>query len=269
MSTLPIDLRRKAVTVALLLAGATLAGPFGTYEDLTFGERFLYWGTAIIGCGLIMEGLLIAALSYPILALPAWARLCAAVLVGSFPGAVLVLSLEYGVRGYEPAPLFALRVWTLVGVIALLISLIEYRTALRGQPANPGPEPVPISPEADRTTTFDRVQHGTLFFRSVDPAIGHRLVSMSKQGHYLEVVTRDGRALILKRIADAVAELGDYPGLQIHRSHWVALDAVRDLERENGRVVARLDDGRSLPISRPNVTPLRTALAAGNRAPLD
>src|SRR5690606_17132350 len=54
-----------------------------------------------------------------------------------------------------------------------------------------------------------------------------RLIYMSMQDHYVDVHTDRGNALVLMRLGDAIAETGATPGLQIHRSHWVALDAVR------------------------------------------
>jgi hypothetical protein len=241
-----------------------LAGPFGTYEDLTVFERLVYWGTAILGCGLVMEVLLIVALTHPVLKLPAWVRFVSAVFVGSFPATVVVLALEYGMRGYEPEPMFALRIWLLVGGIALLVSFVEYGKALLGVSVRAEQHTHSPAREEAGFASGEQVPPVALFLRSIDPALGHSLVSLSKQGHYLEVVTRHGAALILKRISDAVAELEGHRGMQIHRSHWVALDAVRDVVRENGRVVARLHDGRLLPVSRPNVARLRSELSAGH-----
>ncbi|MCU4655247.1 LytTR family transcriptional regulator [Roseibacterium sp. SDUM158016] len=267
MSTLPINLRKKAVTVAILMVGATLAGPFGTYEDLTIFERLVYWGTAILGCGLIMEVLLIVALTYPILDLPAWVRFGAAVFLGSFPATVVVLALEYFMRGYSPGPMFALRVWLLVGGVAVLVSFVEYRKALRSVAVGAEP-PTPVRAwNEDGSRASGQLPPSASFLRSIDPALRHGLVSLSKQGHYLEVVTRRGAALILKRMSDAVAELDGYRGMQIHRSHWVALDAVREVVRDDSRVAVRLDDGRLLPVSRPNLARLRSELSARDRMP--
>ena len=257
MSMPALDLRRKTATVAILVAVGALAGPFGTYDDLSFAARLLYWSLAILGCGAIMEALLLAALSHPLYGLPAAARLAAAVLVGSFPAALVILALEGTLRGYPPTPGFALRVWGLVFVVALLVSLVEYRGALRGAPPRGRPGQEQAAPAGAQAAP------GALFFRSLDPALGRDLISLSKQDHYLEVVTRQGSALILKRMADAVAELDGYPGLRIHRSHWVAKDALREIDRESGRTVVRLDDGRLLPVSRPYVARLRAELPVG------
>lgn len=272
MTTLGIDWRKKPLTVAILVAGATIAGPFGTYEELSVSGRLLYWGVAILGCGAIMEALLIAALTHPVLRLSAWSRLVAAVLVGSFPAAVLILTLEHTLRGYTPTPHFALRIWFLVLGVALLVSLVEYRAALRpvrgsaphdakAPEAGADAAPPASDNELQAPAAPGPAPPGALFFRALDPALGRSLVSLTKQDHYLQVVTREGEALILKRMADAVAELDGYPGMQIHRSHWVALDAVEAVEREAGRWLMRLCDGRRLPISRSRINALRPVVA--------
>lgn len=68
--------------------------------------------------------------------------------------------------------------------------------------------------------------------------------------HYTEVTTTAGRELILLRFADAIGELGPVPGLQVHRSHWVADAHVARLLRDNGRLSIHLADGTEVPVSR-------------------
>jgi DNA-binding LytR/AlgR family response regulator len=64
------------------------------------------------------------------------------------------------------------------------------------------------------------------------------------------VTTARGRDLIHMRMADALEDLGDYPGQQIHRSHWISGHAFTGTSRDNGRLMAHLVDGRTLPVSR-------------------
>lgn len=80
-------------------------------------------------------------------------------------------------------------------------------------------------------------------------AVGRQLVSISADLHYLSVVTRRGRATVLGSLADAERELGER-GLRIHRSHWVAREAIRRLRRTAAGWRCELVDGRSLPVSR-------------------
>jgi DNA-binding LytR/AlgR family response regulator len=79
------------------------------------------------------------------------------------------------------------------------------------------------------------------------------------QDHYVEVHTERGMHLVLMRLSDAIDEAEGIPGLKVHRSHWVALEAVAEARREGGRVVLRLRDGASVPVSRAHVQALREA----------
>jgi DNA-binding LytR/AlgR family response regulator len=55
--------------------------------------------------------------------------------------------------------------------------------------------------------------------------------------------------MILCRMEDAARELGDL-GRRVHRSWWVAADAVEAVEREGQRTLLRLNDGRHVPVGR-------------------
>lgn len=87
-----------------------------------------------------------------------------------------------------------------------------------------------------------------------------RLSHISVADHYVDVVTDKGHALVLMRLSDAIRETGDTPGLQVHRSHWVAIKAVERVERRGGKVVVVMASGTELPLSRSYVP---TAKAAG------
>lgn len=77
--------------------------------------------------------------------------------------------------------------------------------------------------------------------------------------HYVEVTTQKGSALVLLRLADAIAETRGIDGLQIHRSHWVARDAVKALKRVEGRPMIETTSGALLPVSRSFLAPVRAA----------
>jgi hypothetical protein len=77
-----------------------------------------------------------------------------------------------------------------------------------------------------------------------------RLLAIEAQQHYILVHTTAGNELILYRFMDALKELSDWEGAQIHRSFWVARAAIKDIrvEGRNSRVV--LTSGVEVPISR-------------------
>ncbi|MEI2299908.1 LytTR family DNA-binding domain-containing protein [Ensifer sp. MJa1] len=82
------------------------------------------------------------------------------------------------------------------------------------------------------------------------PANRGQPLRLTVSDHYTEVTTSAGRELILLRFADALGELGPVPGLQVHRSHWVADAHVARILRENGRIAILLNDGGEVPVSR-------------------
>ena len=85
------------------------------------------------------------------------------------------------------------------------------------------------------------------------------LVALSVEDHYVRVRTTKGEEMILMRLADAIAETGDTAGLQVHRSHWVALDQVRGVRREGDRAILSMAHGPDIPASRSNIAALKEA----------
>jgi hypothetical protein len=76
------------------------------------------------------------------------------------------------------------------------------------------------------------------------------LYAFSAEDHYLRVYTDKGEDLILLRFADALRELPQTKGLQIHRSWWVHIEAVDAVISENGKKLAHLKNDVKAPISR-------------------
>lgn len=79
---------------------------------------------------------------------------------------------------------------------------------------------------------------------------GAEVWAVQAEDHYLRLHTSKGQDLILLRLADAVAELDGIEGAQVHRSWWVARDAIADARRGDGRAVLTLKDGSEVPVSR-------------------
>jgi DNA-binding LytR/AlgR family response regulator len=52
------------------------------------------------------------------------------------------------------------------------------------------------------------------------------------------------------RFSDALRELAGIEGAQVHRSWWVARDAVQSAAREDGKLVLLLVGGTKAPVSR-------------------
>lgn len=76
------------------------------------------------------------------------------------------------------------------------------------------------------------------------------LISLSVQDHYVEVSTSNGKGLVHFRLLDAIDDCDGVDGLQIHRSHWVAIAGIKSIFRRDGKVFVETIMGDLLPVSR-------------------
>lgn len=88
---------------------------------------------------------------------------------------------------------------------------------------------------------------------------GAAIHAVSSEDHYLRIHTERGSDLILMRLSDAVAELEGLEGAQVHRSWWVARDAVLGARRGDGRATLTVKGGIEAPVSRRYAPALRKA----------
>lgn len=79
---------------------------------------------------------------------------------------------------------------------------------------------------------------------------GAEVWAVQAEDHYLRLHTSKGQDLILLRLADAVDELQGIEGARVHRSWWVAREAITDAKRGDGRAILTLKDGAEVPVSR-------------------
>jgi DNA-binding LytR/AlgR family response regulator len=79
---------------------------------------------------------------------------------------------------------------------------------------------------------------------------GAKLHAVQAEDHYIRLYTSAGSDLVLLRFSDALAELRGLEGAQVHRSWWVARDAVESSRREDGKLHLVLRDGTKAPVSR-------------------
>mgnify|MGYP001818470395 FL=1 len=95
------------------------------------------------------------------------------------------------------------------------------------------------------------------FLQQVPEGLSGELMYLEAELHYLAVVTRQGRALILYNLRDAIDELESLPGIQPHRSYWVAASAVTGLHREGRNGQLKMQNGDRVPISRRKLSLVR------------
>lgn len=235
------------VMVAVGVALAAL-GPFGSFAIGSFGARLAYWIPAtLIGYAIFRPTTLAAVLIARRLDLPELGGAVVGVLVAAAPAAFAIA--YFG--GYRPgaAPSFdqLFQLYVQVGVIGVLVMTIF---VLIGRDS-------PSVPLADATL----LAHAPAapFLDRLPGAWADRLVALEMEDHYVRAHGPATSALILLRMRDAEAELAGIDGLRIHRSWWVARDAVEKVLRDGRGYKLRLTNGLEAPVARDRVAVLKTA----------
>lgn len=119
-----------------------------------------------------------------------------------------------------------------------------------GETAQPATETAEDGPDAPDAVVAVGTDGGPALLQRLPEDKRGELHALSSDDHYVQVHTERGPSSVLLRFADALRELGDWPGLRIHRSHWVADAAVQRIRIERGRLFVVLRCGRELPVSR-------------------
>ena len=235
---------------ALVAVGIVLgvAGPFGTYEALALPPRLAYWLLVVIVTYFTAD-LIVGVLK--------------TVLFRERPGTAVTILLGAVAGPFVAGLVWLMNLWilpsaagiaylpllgyvtimtaTVAGVISYASgSLVAQQERVPAMPAEPAPQ---------RPALLDRLP----------AALRGRLLYLSMQDHYVEVVTDKGSHLVLMRLADAIGETAGTEGMQVHRSHWVARDAVAGSVRDGARLTLRLVNGAELPVSRSKLADVRRA----------
>jgi hypothetical protein len=231
--------------IGMILTTVVLAvsGPFGTFQSFNVGQRFGYWAVMVVASYLVGHA---AARFFLELSreqiVQKWPRVIVAGLLASLPVTIVVL-LVNGVAYQHVDVGESLMIWLYVTIItlAVVVMFVTLGDLMRAEPEAAGaaavPAPAQPPPPPPILTRVPLPQRG-------------RLLALVVEDHYVEIVTDKGKTLVLMRLADAMREAAGVPGLQIHRSHWVARDAVVKAHRADGKLSLDLSNGLRLPVSR-------------------
>lgn len=233
------------LSVGLVLG---LIGPFGTYDLLPILPRLAYWlavvslNWALADAGIRrLEALAGDRLPAPRMSVPALGALTV-----SIPATGIVV-LANGLSGIG----WPSSVVTLYGQVLVLLAAISLPVYAWGDLREAAAIARPKE-EASAATAVGEGADATglaLFLARLPGSLPGRLLCLETQDHYLAVHTTGGTEMILCRMEDAARELGGI-GLRVHRSWWVAEDAVETSTRNGQRHFLRLVDGRSVPVGR-------------------
>jgi DNA-binding LytR/AlgR family response regulator len=232
--------RLGAVFVIFLL---TVSGPFGTFEHFSVAQRAGYWAAMVVVSYLAGQG---ATTFFLELLRPyvtqKWPRVVIAGLLAALPLTVVVAGVNgVGFQHFELSDLPNMWIYVTLITLAVVVGLVLFTERLA--PPVAVVAPAAAAPVAETETMAPILERVPL------PQRG-RLLALIVEDHYVDIVTDRGKALVLMRLADAMRETGGVAGLQIHRSHWVARDAVVKTHRSDGKVSLELSNGIRLPVSR-------------------
>lgn len=237
---LKADFRSRVPLVIWVLVSLAVgvAGPFGSYGQMSLAERLLFWAP-VLAIGIAVSTVIRAfvygwlnlhgRLSGPFLAT---ALIC---LVLCPPLYVLVHVLFANASAGIPS----------LGELVLLLASVSLGVCAVRESVRPT---LPALAEGDPVSD----PLGSRLIRRLDPALQGDLIALTVRDHYVEVTTTTGSTSLLMRLSDAIAEAEPVEGVQVHRSHWVAWDAVDRVEREAGKLMLVLRTGQKVPVSRAN-----------------
>ncbi|MEL7219529.1 MAG: LytTR family DNA-binding domain-containing protein, partial [Pseudomonadota bacterium] len=109
----------------------------------------------------------------------------------------------------------------------------------------------------------------SVFLDRVPKHLRDSILALEADQHYIIIYSANGEGRILYRFGDAVSELETYEiGLRVHRSWWVANNAVAAIEGERKALKLRLSNGMLVPVSHANSAAARRNWEERGSAPL-
>jgi hypothetical protein len=255
-----------AVVVGLFV----LTGPFGTYERLALPTRLGYW--LILHATTWTTALVFVALFDVMLANRMTNRLGRMLLGAVIASAPIGLAITLINAAIRETPFDAATIGDnilIAAPIAIAFCLLTW-LSLSGTPthAGSGRSSGFSDPEADdapstgdgtampSTGEPENTQHPAPRAALIDRLPVEKrgpILRLEVQDHYVLVVTARASELLLMRLGDAIAETAPDSGVRVHRSHWVADEAVDRILRHGGsnpRLEITTIDGATIPVSR-------------------
>ncbi|MEP3225165.1 MAG: LytTR family DNA-binding domain-containing protein [Parasphingorhabdus sp.] len=228
-------------------------GPFGTYA-MPLALRLAYWvGFILIGYAIFRPVSISANWLREAVALPAWGAEALATAVAALP---LTFLIGFAISGMRfDADFFGDRFLGLYiqcaligfGIFLFMRLLFDSNETEPVQPSETQPSAPPPPPAAVKFPLRDRLPSGF-----ADPVI-----ALGVEDHYVRVYSSSHSEMLLLRLSDAIREIEPLEGMQVHRSWWVARNAIEKTKREGRNLRLVLNSGLEVPVSRAYVTKLK------------
>lgn len=243
-------------TILVVVLVFTVTGPFGTGQSMPLLQRLSFW--TLLHVMAFSIAVVFATIIDMLLEEQIPSRLVRMLLGSALAAPPIgfgIALLQAGFTG-DAVTVDEIVEQTSVSLpLCLLLCLLTYLTSSNSAVTSQAHAPVPFAEPVGSSAR--EPGHPALLLR-LKPENRGRLLRLSVQDHYTEVVTSRGRELILLRFSDALNETAGATGRRIHRSHWVADEYVKAIIRTGGKMVVETMDGTRLPVSRPYEAEMRT-----------
>ena len=225
--------------------------------DATVVQELLYWFVriSVMMVGLWTADAIVARLDPERFRNPAWLRPVILVsAIGLLPFALAEILIEPYLPmrpeyvddelwAFSPLLAFLSEYATIVTIVVpvhlILWLIIDRRAVEDGEPA-----------EVEVAGPPNFLQQSSV--RQVDD-----ILALQAEEHYIRIYTKDGAELVHYRFRDAVTEMPDQLGAQVHRSWWVAERAIQSAKRGTRRWQLNLETDVSVPVSDSYVAAVR------------
>jgi hypothetical protein len=216
-----------------------LIGPFGSFFNGPAWQRVVYW-LAMAWLTLVLLELC----NRPMARLALWrrrpwARRATAAAVASIPLSAASWFLARAIwPGLRQVPDLTPGAWLLQGLTITLATAAVFALAQRR---------LPVTEAASQPQPSQDLLGAA-------PA---EVLCLMMEDHYVRVHTSSGSHLVAATLTQAVAALRGAAGLQVHRSWWVAEDAVAGSVLAGRNFRLRLSNGMEAPVARSFVATVR------------
>lgn len=230
-----------ATVTALVGVAAVLgvAGPFGSDDRLPLVARLVYWLAVVVltyGVGSLVDALVGRRATHAAF----WQRVTLTAFGAGIAVSLLVMVINYITFAWWPdwadMVTFLVPTFLIAAIVTTVLAVVRKQAA----PQNTAPAPARI------LTRLPLNKRGAL-------------IALSVEDHYVRIQTTGGEGLVLLRLSDAMLEVGDVRGAQVHRSHWAAFDHVASARRLGDRAVLTMLNGSDIPVSRAHVPTIKEA----------
>lgn len=232
--------RRRVIDAVMLVAMGVLLGFLGPFDSdsAPTGTRYAYWTLCMLGGGLIAIAVDEAfGRRLPVM----WKRVVVVSTLATPLVALFVLTTQCFLFGEVlrwPVYLQLLwQVWPIMLAAMTVRALVWRRMPVRIEARTIVTPPLPEAEAAFRRRLSAKRR-------------GARLIAIEAHDHYLKVHTDAGVELIALRFSDAMDDLKQAHGWRVHRSWWVAADAIEAVRWRRGGGEITLPGDLRAPVSR-------------------